>query len=658
MGINFVADRPTFQKSLYIDDAVLISRPNWLADLRDEISTKKPKVIMIIGIASAVLVSAGLLAVNSTLLGPAEWNRYLGPILAISIALDLVVGRGVAGRWSQPVLRGGLLIVCLVTAGSFLATHWSTGVGNYYSIGSLIPYSDASGYIAGARRILEFGQMDGWAGRRPLPVALYAMLLWLSGGNLRLAAMMMALLLAAALFVAATEIWERWGTLPTVIFMIVVLSGFQLSIGLFMTEGWGCLLATLALPALMRGFERRQLALVVAGGFLWCLACAARPGALFAPVMVALYAAWEFRWGTGFRSWLKLPLAIGVVVGAFALSGLVCSLLVSPRAVGFGSFYYTLYGLANGGTGWASVLQNHPELASLPAVAVDAEVRRLSLSLAAHQPLVLLSTITTSLRQALGDLFAYVCNLGLPVPYQILAIPFWLGMVTVMVSWRRDSHIRFLLPLVGGLILSSPFVPDGGPRVVAATTPFVALLCAVGVSLLMNGFRSRGTAIAFSGRLLLGLSIAASAVCIVGPPMLALRGALVLASGTTQRVEMPGQTLSSDEKLMKVRLIRGSGIIIDESSRPSLFDLGDLGVSRANLGVGLTEMEFSPPSSGYFTSAVDLLADDESEYVYLIFPEQPPAAGGYSMIAAKVIRKTRFGHNLYAARVLTPISSR
>jgi hypothetical protein len=46
-GINFVTDRPTFQKLLYVDDSFLTSRPNWLADMKEEIVAKSPKVIVI-----------------------------------------------------------------------------------------------------------------------------------------------------------------------------------------------------------------------------------------------------------------------------------------------------------------------------------------------------------------------------------------------------------------------------------------------------------------------------------------------------------------------------------------------------------------------------------------------------------------------------------
>ena len=46
-GINFVTSRPTFQRFLYVDDSFLISRPSWLAEMREEIVAKKPKVIVI-----------------------------------------------------------------------------------------------------------------------------------------------------------------------------------------------------------------------------------------------------------------------------------------------------------------------------------------------------------------------------------------------------------------------------------------------------------------------------------------------------------------------------------------------------------------------------------------------------------------------------------
>jgi|GEM_PF-7080985 len=46
-GINFIADRPTFQNSLYVDDAVLNTDPMWSEKMRHDISVRKPKVIVI-----------------------------------------------------------------------------------------------------------------------------------------------------------------------------------------------------------------------------------------------------------------------------------------------------------------------------------------------------------------------------------------------------------------------------------------------------------------------------------------------------------------------------------------------------------------------------------------------------------------------------------
>ena len=46
-GINFIADRPTFLHSFYIDDSAVKSGPSELQHMRQEIAIKKPKVIVI-----------------------------------------------------------------------------------------------------------------------------------------------------------------------------------------------------------------------------------------------------------------------------------------------------------------------------------------------------------------------------------------------------------------------------------------------------------------------------------------------------------------------------------------------------------------------------------------------------------------------------------
>ncbi|MCX7114102.1 MAG: hypothetical protein NTX45_29340 [Proteobacteria bacterium] len=46
-GINFIADRPTFQHSFYVDDSVLNTDPSWLEKMRQDIAINKPKVIVI-----------------------------------------------------------------------------------------------------------------------------------------------------------------------------------------------------------------------------------------------------------------------------------------------------------------------------------------------------------------------------------------------------------------------------------------------------------------------------------------------------------------------------------------------------------------------------------------------------------------------------------
>jgi hypothetical protein len=42
-----MADRPTFQKHLYVDDSFLIVNPWWLKQMQEDIEQKKPKMILI-----------------------------------------------------------------------------------------------------------------------------------------------------------------------------------------------------------------------------------------------------------------------------------------------------------------------------------------------------------------------------------------------------------------------------------------------------------------------------------------------------------------------------------------------------------------------------------------------------------------------------------
>jgi hypothetical protein len=46
-GINFIADRPTFQKFLYVDNGILAIWPTWIEDMKAEIDAKEPTAIVI-----------------------------------------------------------------------------------------------------------------------------------------------------------------------------------------------------------------------------------------------------------------------------------------------------------------------------------------------------------------------------------------------------------------------------------------------------------------------------------------------------------------------------------------------------------------------------------------------------------------------------------
>jgi hypothetical protein len=46
-GINFITGRPTFQRRPYVDDEILRAQPSWIREMREQIETRPPKVIIV-----------------------------------------------------------------------------------------------------------------------------------------------------------------------------------------------------------------------------------------------------------------------------------------------------------------------------------------------------------------------------------------------------------------------------------------------------------------------------------------------------------------------------------------------------------------------------------------------------------------------------------
>jgi hypothetical protein len=302
---------------------------------------------------SAALLLAGYVALLLSDVASSYDVIFLMPVL---MGVGWILHR--TPRLRAPVVTLGTL--ALVTA--FLVNQWRTGFGGRHAlVGGIIPWADATDFTSNAMRKvfgLPFNQVGS---KRPLYPLLLALLLRVTGTQLRL---VIALFAAAAAWLAARmtrEIWQRtssFGGVAAWFLLLLYLRRYLLVIG---TESLGFILGGFAwlvlLPWLWRADSetgggatydaskqgRRDLVAAFAGFFSLTLALVTRAGPMF--VLPALcMVLWQQAPRT--RRWLRLGAALtGAVLAATLNQGAVKT---SGEGVAFGDYPPIFYGMLHG----------------------------------------------------------------------------------------------------------------------------------------------------------------------------------------------------------------------------------------------------------------------------------------------------------------------
>ncbi len=427
-----------------------------------------------------------LLASGAILGAALHWGTPIEPakvcltgllLSVVLLALEQLWPQQTRRTYQRPeaklILFAGILISTLSILGAFLKNP--IGDDGFF-IGNILPYNDAAGYFEGSQSLLEFGRLDEWCSRRPAAVIFNAVLYALAGRDLLTFYTLMAIVLTSVLTFAASEILWAWGMAAAVCFSTIVLGYYSDKAGVFMTEGPGLVMGVIGVGVLVRGFSRNSFPLSAVGFYALTLALLTRAGALFAlPLIVVQVLFSHHQSAKGTRSNI-VQLGVGFII-FFGLIYAAQRLVTSPNATFQGNFSYTLYGLASGGKGWEYVLHEHAaELRGLTDGQEARKVYELALAKIHADPSLLLSTLwktfTTTLANPVPSLYPITPGFSADVWF----LPFTFGWLTLLIARPLRKHPGFLWFGTFGVILSIPFLPDGGPRVFAATMPLVAAL--------------------------------------------------------------------------------------------------------------------------------------------------------------------------------------
>jgi hypothetical protein len=309
--------------------------PAWNAEpFRDVVSRLVPYLPVALYAAVAAMLTLSVIR---------SWWPSVVPhaIDVLSARLDRL--RFLAG----PVALGGCVVAYLAS----LVENWESGSRRFFTIGGIVPWSDAQAYFVGAERVLFDGKLDAFNSVRPLNTVDLAIRLAVTGLDLRAALVIQAVMLGVASYLAARVVARDLGPLAGFALFTVIYGFAAFHVESTLTETLGVTLGCLAFAVLWQAVRQKNVVLVTGGIFLLAVGLVARAGTIAVLATLLAWFAWHLR-GASRINWRVLALGVAAVVVAFATNYVVILSLKGDTRAPNSNFGYVMYGLATGYPGW------------------------------------------------------------------------------------------------------------------------------------------------------------------------------------------------------------------------------------------------------------------------------------------------------------------
>jgi hypothetical protein len=340
---------------------------------------------------------------------------------------------------------------------------WERGRSSFFTVGGVVPWSDAYAYFGGAQRLLFNGELDGFNSRRPLHAAFLASELAFGNLDLRKALVIQAVLLGAASYLAARVIARDLGTAAGLALFAGIYGFAQVGVHTVMSETLGVTLGALAFATLWSAVRRQDAWLVAGGLFLLTFALNFRSG----PVLLLLTLPFAFALllrGSRLINWRILGLSVAAVIVALAANYVSIFTFHGDRQNVNSAANYWVYGMAKGLPGWSSqpvswyqIYVDHPEIIDMSEAErnrfVSARARE---ELKAH-PGAFARSFVEGARNYVSATGEYITAPVASLRVVAYSIALVLAAVVLIARWRTSSW-RVLLDvlLFGGVVLALP----------------------------------------------------------------------------------------------------------------------------------------------------------------------------------------------------------
>ena len=354
-----------------------------------------------------------------------------------------------------------------------------------YSIGGLVPYSDAAGYFGGGLNYLIFDQIDPWNLRRPLAALFRSDTVFVGGFNYVGTLLVQIAAISLSIYVATMAIIKWRGVAAGFAFWAMAFILFRPFATTTMTEPLALLWAFFAIPVFIHGLQHQSFRhLLLAMTFLF-VALFVRMGAMFVMPFLVLWTL--FYVGANVRLRIRNASCVfGVLLVVLLVNVLLDKVYGGSDAQLGSNFSSALCGMSVGGDMHACMSRYASELQRLPEAAMSDFFYLMAANNIVHDPGTFVLSMGRDVARFFGDIFSmpttwYHWYSDPEVESAGLYLVSFIGWIYALQRSANRVVGAFAFFVGLGILTSVPFVYiDDARRVLYATNPLIALLIAGG----------------------------------------------------------------------------------------------------------------------------------------------------------------------------------
>ena len=192
----------------------------------------KPAELLNVLTASAVYIILLVIPPPPFISQALNQSGWMILLLLVGIFTLLLRQKGTAWEAIQGIFVFGLFALLLIHQWQFVPNYGEI-------IGGLLPWSDASGYLQEAQRVLNGSLLTSFGARRPLFPAFLAVLLQLTGRNFMVSLAVLTWINALAVLLVVREVKRSYGAVGASVLLIIAYKFYLRFAGTTMTEQLG-----------------------------------------------------------------------------------------------------------------------------------------------------------------------------------------------------------------------------------------------------------------------------------------------------------------------------------------------------------------------------------------------------------------------------------